>query len=164
MPAGDPTVVDVAVVERGVCTFTEKVASVIAAGGYDAVLVFNRTGTGHLISVSGLHVTVFALLAGGASARADVEPAWCASGTLVFASDRDGSGAVWSAPVSGGVGTPLVALEHAVGQPACLDDGHLLFVEHHASGTALTWLDRARPAQLHRIPLPGSVANPEVLR
>ena len=27
--------------------------------------VFNRTGTGHLISVSGLHVTVFALLAGG---------------------------------------------------------------------------------------------------
>jgi hypothetical protein len=48
---GDPTVpaggagVDIAVVERGVCTFTEKVASVIAAGGYDAVLVFNRTGT-----------------------------------------------------------------------------------------------------------------------
>ncbi|HEX4883808.1 MAG TPA: DNA internalization-related competence protein ComEC/Rec2, partial [Casimicrobiaceae bacterium] len=29
--------------------------------------VFNRTGTGHLISVSGLHVTVFALLAGGAA-------------------------------------------------------------------------------------------------
>ena len=27
--------------------------------------VFNRTGVGHLISVSGLHVTVFALLAGG---------------------------------------------------------------------------------------------------
>ncbi len=27
--------------------------------------VFNRTGTGHLISVSGLHVTVFAWLAGG---------------------------------------------------------------------------------------------------
>ena len=27
--------------------------------------VFNRTGTGHLVSVSGLHVTVFALLAGG---------------------------------------------------------------------------------------------------
>jgi hypothetical protein len=45
VPAGDPTVVDIAVVERGVCTFTEKVASVIAAGGYDAVLIFNRTGT-----------------------------------------------------------------------------------------------------------------------
>jgi hypothetical protein len=28
-----------------VCLFTEKVASVIAAGGYDAVLIFNRTGT-----------------------------------------------------------------------------------------------------------------------
>ncbi|HEU5143716.1 MAG TPA: PA domain-containing protein, partial [Dermatophilaceae bacterium] len=45
VPAGDPTKVDIAVVERGVCTFTEKVANVIAAGGYDAVLVFNRTGT-----------------------------------------------------------------------------------------------------------------------
>ena len=48
---GDPAVppgtsaVDIAVVERGVCTFTEKVASVIAAGGYDAILIFNRTGT-----------------------------------------------------------------------------------------------------------------------
>ncbi len=29
--------------------------------------VFNRTGTGHLISISGLHVTVFAWLAGGAA-------------------------------------------------------------------------------------------------
>jgi competence protein ComEC len=29
--------------------------------------VFNRTGVGHLISVSGLHVTVFAMLAGGAA-------------------------------------------------------------------------------------------------
>ncbi|MFF7842993.1 PA domain-containing protein [Streptomyces ossamyceticus] len=44
VPAGDPNAVDVAVVERGVCTFSEKVASVTAAGGYDAVLVFNRTG------------------------------------------------------------------------------------------------------------------------
>jgi len=42
---GDATFVDVAVVERGLCTFTEKVANVIKAGGYDAVLVFNRTGT-----------------------------------------------------------------------------------------------------------------------
>ena len=35
----------VAVVERGLCTFSEKVANVIAKGGYEAVLVFNRTGT-----------------------------------------------------------------------------------------------------------------------
>jgi hypothetical protein len=45
VPPGDPAAVDIAVVERGVCLFTEKVASVIAAGGYEAVLVFNRTGT-----------------------------------------------------------------------------------------------------------------------
>jgi LVIVD repeat len=44
VPAGDPDAVDIAVVERGICLFTEKVASVVAAGGYDAVLVFNRTG------------------------------------------------------------------------------------------------------------------------
>ena len=35
----------IAVVERGECTFTEKVANVIAAGGYEGVLIFNRTGT-----------------------------------------------------------------------------------------------------------------------
>ncbi len=35
----------IAVVERGVCSFTEKVASVVAAGGYEAVLIFNRTGS-----------------------------------------------------------------------------------------------------------------------
>jgi hypothetical protein len=45
VPAGNPAVTDIAVIERGVCTFTEKVANVIAAGGYDAVLIFNRTGT-----------------------------------------------------------------------------------------------------------------------
>ena len=44
VPAGSSTTSDIAVVERGVCTFTEKVANVIRAGGYDAVLVFNRTG------------------------------------------------------------------------------------------------------------------------
>jgi hypothetical protein len=32
----------IAVVERGVCTFQEKYDNVIAAGGYEAVLVFNR--------------------------------------------------------------------------------------------------------------------------
>jgi hypothetical protein len=43
VPAGDGT--EIAVVERGVCTFTEKVANVTNAGGYDAVLIFNRTGS-----------------------------------------------------------------------------------------------------------------------
>ncbi|MBD8870206.1 PA domain-containing protein [Nocardioides donggukensis] len=43
VPAGDGT--QVAVVERGVCTFSEKVANVIAAGGYQAILVFNRTAS-----------------------------------------------------------------------------------------------------------------------
>ncbi len=44
VPAG-ATGTQVAVVERGVCAFTEKVANVIKAGGYEAVLVFNRTGS-----------------------------------------------------------------------------------------------------------------------
>jgi hypothetical protein len=34
-----------AVVTRGICTFTEKVASVEAAGGYEGVVVVNRVGT-----------------------------------------------------------------------------------------------------------------------
>ena len=34
----------IAVVERGVCLFEEKVAAVEAAGGYDAVIVMNREG------------------------------------------------------------------------------------------------------------------------
>jgi hypothetical protein len=46
---GDPTVspagtAKIALVERGLCTFTEKVANVEAAGGYDGVVVFNREG------------------------------------------------------------------------------------------------------------------------
>lgn len=45
VPPGDPNATDIAVVERGVCDFTVKVANVIAAGGYDGVLIFNRTGT-----------------------------------------------------------------------------------------------------------------------
>ncbi|MEJ7785932.1 MAG: PA domain-containing protein [Solirubrobacteraceae bacterium] len=43
VPAGDGR--QIAVVERGLCTFTEKVGNVIAAGGYAAVLVFNREGS-----------------------------------------------------------------------------------------------------------------------
>jgi len=45
VPAGNPAAVDVAVVERGVCSFTEKVTNVTKAGGYDAVLIFNREGS-----------------------------------------------------------------------------------------------------------------------
>ena len=50
-PTGDPAVPpggagsQIAVVERGVCLFTEKVAEVIEAGGYEGVLIFNRTGS-----------------------------------------------------------------------------------------------------------------------
>ncbi len=40
---GDGT--QIAVVERGLCTFTEKVANVERVGGYDAVFIFNRTGS-----------------------------------------------------------------------------------------------------------------------
>jgi hypothetical protein len=43
VPAGDGT--QIAVVERGVCDFTVKVSNVLAAGGYDAVLIFNRTAS-----------------------------------------------------------------------------------------------------------------------
>jgi len=39
-PATGPN--QIAVVERGVCTFQEKYDNVIAAGGYQAILVFNR--------------------------------------------------------------------------------------------------------------------------
>ena len=48
---GDPAVPpatgpdQIAVVERGVCLFTEKVAAVLAAGGYEAVVIMNREGT-----------------------------------------------------------------------------------------------------------------------
>jgi hypothetical protein len=56
VPAGDAAMTDIAVVERGVCTFTEKVANVINAGGYDAVLVFNRTGTDACDGTTGMLV------------------------------------------------------------------------------------------------------------
>jgi hypothetical protein len=35
---------EIAVVERGLCLFTEKVAAVLAAGGYEAVIIMNREG------------------------------------------------------------------------------------------------------------------------
>jgi hypothetical protein len=56
VPAGDAASVDIAVVERGVCTFSEKVANVIAAGGYDSVLIFNRTGTDACDTTLGMSV------------------------------------------------------------------------------------------------------------
>lgn len=34
----------IAAVERGVCLFEEKMTEVVAAGGYDAVIIFNREG------------------------------------------------------------------------------------------------------------------------
>lgn len=43
VPAGDGS--QIAVIERGTCTFTEKVGAVEAAGGYVAALVFNRQGS-----------------------------------------------------------------------------------------------------------------------
>lgn len=54
VPAGDGT--QVAVVERGVCTFTEKVANVAEAGGYTAVLIFNREGSDACTGASGMSV------------------------------------------------------------------------------------------------------------
>ncbi len=56
VPAGDPDSTDIAVVERGVCTFTEKVAAVIAAGGYEAVLIFNRTASDACNNTIGMSV------------------------------------------------------------------------------------------------------------
>ncbi len=46
----------IAVVERGICPFTEKVANVFAAGGYAAVLVINRTGAGFCDETLGMSV------------------------------------------------------------------------------------------------------------
>ena len=54
VPAGDGT--QIAVVERGVCTFTEKVAAVEAATGYIAVLVFNREGADGCNATLGMSV------------------------------------------------------------------------------------------------------------
>jgi hypothetical protein len=55
VPAGGAGT-QIAVVERGVCTFTEKVTNVINAGGYEAVLVFNRTASDACNQVLGMSV------------------------------------------------------------------------------------------------------------
>ena len=44
---------EIAVVERGVCFFTEKVTEVLAAGGYEAVIIMNREGSDACGSVFG---------------------------------------------------------------------------------------------------------------
>ncbi len=54
VPAGDGT--QIAVVERGVCTFTEKVANVEEAGGYVAVIIFNREGSDACTATLGMSV------------------------------------------------------------------------------------------------------------
>jgi len=54
VPPGDGS--QVAVVERGVCTFTEKVANVEEAGGYTAVLIFNREGSDACTAQAGMSV------------------------------------------------------------------------------------------------------------
>ncbi len=55
VPPGDAGT-QIAVVERGVCSFTEKAANVDAAGGYEAILVFNREGSDACNTVSGMLV------------------------------------------------------------------------------------------------------------
>jgi hypothetical protein len=43
-PAPDVGDAQIAVVERGLCTFQEKVENIVAAGGYEAVIIMNREG------------------------------------------------------------------------------------------------------------------------
>jgi len=47
----------IAVVERGVCLFTEKLAAVEAAGGYAAVIVFDREGSDGCLGRTTMNVT-----------------------------------------------------------------------------------------------------------
>jgi hypothetical protein len=54
VPKGDGT--QIAVVERGVCTFSEKVASIEKAGGYVASVIFNRTASDGCKNALGMSV------------------------------------------------------------------------------------------------------------
>ena len=56
VPAADTDEDQIAIVERGVCTFTEKIAAVDAAGGYEAAIVFNRTAPDGCNNVIGMTV------------------------------------------------------------------------------------------------------------
>ena len=125
--AGDGS--QIAVVERGLCTFTEKVANVERAGGYAAVLVFNRTGTDACDASLGMSVdggipafgvaprgegfAIFdepydndACLSGAAPEQLPVEPGTTGD-TLTFASYFDGWGYVHLYDNSGGKMTEL---------------------------------------------------------
>ena len=44
-PAPSVGTAQIAVVERGLCTFEEKAQAVVAAGGYESMLIMNRTGS-----------------------------------------------------------------------------------------------------------------------
>lgn len=118
VPAGDPNVADIAVVERGVCDFTVKVAAVLAAGGWDAVVIFNREGSDACNAELGMSVAgdiytfgvvpreqgyaIFgyedqyddaACMAGDGSVLSPI-PVGTAGGTLSFSSYFDGWGYV----------------------------------------------------------------------
>lgn len=54
VPDGDGT--QIAVVERGECPFTEKVVNVEEAGGYTAIVVFNREGSDACTATAGMSV------------------------------------------------------------------------------------------------------------
>ncbi|HYF27792.1 MAG TPA: PA domain-containing protein [Baekduia sp.] len=54
VPAGDGT--QLALVSRGLCSFTEKVAAVQAAGGYRGVVILNREGSDGCASLFGMSV------------------------------------------------------------------------------------------------------------
>lgn len=54
VPAGDGT--QIAVVARGLCTFTEKVAAVTQAGGYVGAVVYNREGSDACSALFGMSV------------------------------------------------------------------------------------------------------------
>jgi len=62
---GDPAVppapsvgsAQIAVVERGLCTFEEKAQNVVAAGGWEAMLIFNREGSDACTGVFGPFLT-----------------------------------------------------------------------------------------------------------
>jgi hypothetical protein len=54
VPAGEG--LQIAVVERGVCTFTEKVAAIEKAGGYVAAVIFNRTASDGCNNALGMSV------------------------------------------------------------------------------------------------------------
>jgi hypothetical protein len=76
----------IAVVERGVCPFTEKVANVEEAGGYAAVIVFNSEGAGNCDSLLNMAAEggIPAMFAGRGDAYdlfdSDYDPEACAEG------------------------------------------------------------------------------------